>query len=133
MLPSSLTTKLSAKDLFDKYDIDKSGKISLTEFQNMLPDLGIHLSIPKQIEYFRLWDKDGNGQIDYEEFKVALFICDTEEVNHAGFNAGTILRPKGMLVVVLYIQHQRFCQRSWETDNCILFVAFFAFLPFKTS
>ena len=88
-------TKLSAKELFDKYDGDDSGKISFNEFQMMLPDLGIQLSMPKQIEYFRLCDKDGNGQIDFEEFKVALYVSDAEEVNHAGFNAGTMLRPKG--------------------------------------
>ena len=87
--------KLSAKELFDKYDEDKSGKISFAEFQKMLPNLGIELSMPKQIEYFLLCDKDGNGQIDFEEFKVALFVSDTEEVNHVGFNAGTILRPRG--------------------------------------
>ena len=96
-------SKLSARELFEKYDVDKSGTISFTEFQMMLPDLGIDLSIPKQIEYFRLCDKDGSGQIDYEEFKVALFVCDTEEINHAGFNAGTILRPKGMLLMLFLL------------------------------
>lgn len=91
-------SKLSAKELFNKHDLDKSGTISFKEFQKMLPDLGIHLSTLKQIEYFRLCDKDGSGQIDYDEFKVALFIC-SEEINHAGFNAGTILRPKGMSTI----------------------------------
>lgn len=90
---------LSAKELFDKYDKDGSGKISFDEFQMMLPCLGIELSMPKQIEYFRLCDKDGNGQIDFEEFKVALYASDTDEMNHAGFNAGTILRPKGKYLV----------------------------------
>ena len=97
MSSSTEASKLSAKELFNKYDTDKSGTISFPEFQQLLPDLGINLSMPKQIEYFRLCDKDGSGHIDYEEFKVALFVCDTEEVNHAGFNAGTILRPKGEL------------------------------------
>jgi Ca2+-binding EF-hand superfamily protein len=88
-------TRLSAQDVFTKYDTDKSGTISFTEFQRMLPDLGIGLSVPTQIEYFRLCDKDCSGQIDFEEFKVALYACDTEEVNPAGFNPGAILRPKG--------------------------------------
>ena len=101
---SSLSTRrsnknLSAKQLFDKYE-DGSGKISFSEFQNMLPDMGIQLSIPKQIEYFRLCDKDENGQIDFEEFKVALYVSDTEEVNHIGFNPGTILRPRGKSIHV---------------------------------
>ncbi len=98
MSSSSTLSTLSPKELFDKYDVDKSGYISFDEFKSMLPDLGILLSVPKQIEYFQLCDKDASGQIDYEEFKLALFVCDTEEVNYSGFNAGTILRPKGMFM-----------------------------------
>jgi len=74
-----LSSSSSAKEVFDKYDIDGSGTISFEEFQNMLPDLGIHhLTIPRQLEYFRLCDQDGSGQIDLNEMKVALYVCAKE-------------------------------------------------------
>jgi len=89
----TMTSKeLHAKELFDKYDTDQSGTISLSEFQAMLPAIGIDISLPKSIEYFRLCDKDGSGKVDFDEFKVALFVCDTEE--GFGFNPGNIMRPK---------------------------------------
>ncbi len=83
-----------AKEVFERYDCDGSGTITLSEFQKILPDLGIHLSLPKSIEYFRLCDENNNGEIDFEEFKAALYVCDSEELNPSGFNPGSLLRPQ---------------------------------------
>ena len=89
-----ISKEVRAKALFEQYDRDGSGTISLSEFQSLLPSLGINLSLPKSIEYFRLCDENDNGQIDFEEFKAALFVCDSEELNPSGFNPGSMLRPK---------------------------------------
>eukprot|EP00957_Ditylum_brightwellii_P196652 14983245-Ditylum_brightwellii.AAC.1 len=59
----------------------------------MLPDLGIRISVPKALQYFRLCDKDDSGEIDYNEFKVALFACDNDD-NPVGFAPSSLLTPK---------------------------------------
>lgn len=88
------STQVRAKELFDKHDVDDSGTITLPEFKKMLPALGINLSLPKAVEYFHLCDQDNSGHIDFEEFKVALFVCDSDDMNPSGFNPGNLLRPK---------------------------------------
>ena len=76
---------LSVKEVFEIYDTDGSGTISFEEFQSMLPDLGIrHLTVPRQLEYFRLCDEDGSGQIDLSEMKVALYVCEKEAAPSIG-------------------------------------------------
>ena len=38
----------------------------------MLPRLGIKMSVPKMLKYFRMCDSDGSGEIDFSEFKIDL-------------------------------------------------------------
>jgi len=57
-----------SKIVFDKYDKDKTGSISVKEFGHMCMELGTELS-PEQLETaVRVMDKDGNGTIEYNEF-----------------------------------------------------------------
>jgi Ca2+-binding EF-hand superfamily protein len=41
-----------------------------------LPFLGVNIPDAKALRYFKICDTDGSGEIDVDEFKVALFICD---------------------------------------------------------
>jgi hypothetical protein len=41
-----------------------------------LPFLGVKIPDAKALRYFKICDTDGSGEIDVDEFKVALFICD---------------------------------------------------------
>lgn len=86
--------QLNPRQLFNKYDTDKSGLISFEEFRAILPDLGIHISIPKAMKYFKFCDSDDSGEIDFEEFQVALFITDPQTGNPVGFAPNSLLSPK---------------------------------------
>lgn len=67
---------MTPHELFALFDEDDSGLISFEEFRKMLPYLDIYISDAKAFRYFRICDTDGSGEIDIDEFKVALFTCD---------------------------------------------------------
>lgn len=46
-----------------------------------LPFLDININPAKALRYFRICDTDGSGEIDIDEFKVALFLCDPVSIN----------------------------------------------------
>ncbi|CAF1170451.1 unnamed protein product [Adineta steineri] len=61
-------TKPVSQLLFNKYDTDHSGLISITELRFLCYDMGHFLS-DAQFEWAcTLIDKDGSGEINYEEF-----------------------------------------------------------------
>lgn len=47
----------------------------------------------KALKYFRVCDSDGSGEIDVEEFKVALFAVDPDSGNTVGFAPNAFLTP----------------------------------------
>jgi len=49
-------------------DEDSSNSLSLPEFIKALEDYRIFISPEQQSTIFRLFDQDGNGEINYEEF-----------------------------------------------------------------
>ncbi len=67
---------MTPMDIFVLFDEDDSGLISYEEFRKMLPFLNINISDAKAFRYFRMCDTDGSGEIDIDEFQVALFACD---------------------------------------------------------
>ena len=67
---------MTAVDIFLLFDEDDSGLISFAEFRKLLPYLDITISDAKAFRYFRMCDSDGSGEIDVDEFQVALFACD---------------------------------------------------------
>lgn len=67
---------MSPSEIFALFDEDDSGVISFEEFRKMLPYLDIYISDAKAFRYFRICDTDGSGEIDIDEFQVALFACD---------------------------------------------------------
>ena len=84
---------MTVYDIFNLFDDDDSGLISFEEFRKMLPYLQIFISDAKAFRYFRICDTDGTGEIDIDEFKVALFICDPTSGNPVGFAPGRYLTP----------------------------------------
>ncbi|RHY35444.1 hypothetical protein DYB32_000079 [Aphanomyces invadans] len=61
---------------------------SLIHVQLMqLPQLGIKLSDAKAIRIFDTCDKDGSGEIDLEEFKMAMFTVDPTTGNSLGYTS----------------------------------------------
>lgn len=85
--------EMTAEDVFVIFDDDDSGLMSFEEFRNMLPRLGIHVGDAKAFRYFNICDTDGSGEIDVDEFKVALFACDPTSGNPVGFVPSTMLTP----------------------------------------
>jgi len=60
-------------DLFHDWDEDGDGFVSLTEFRQVLPLIGLH-DVPRdRIDaLFRSFDKDGSGKLEYREMYTAL-------------------------------------------------------------
>lgn len=47
----------------------------------------------KALKYFRMCDTDGSGEVDFDEFKVALFAFDPDNGNPVGFTPNALLAP----------------------------------------
>ncbi|XVE85479.1 hypothetical protein DITRI_Ditri17bG0093700 [Diplodiscus trichospermus] len=60
------------KDAFSVYDIDGNGSISAEELQEVLKSLGDECSIAECRQMISGVDNDGDGMIDFEEFKVMM-------------------------------------------------------------
>ncbi|KAJ3122665.1 hypothetical protein HK100_011893 [Physocladia obscura] len=64
----SVMTSSRAKQLFDRYDNDGSGSISISEFRNLCYDMGYFLTDKELALDIKLLDADGNGTLSYDEF-----------------------------------------------------------------
>ncbi|CAA7023644.1 unnamed protein product [Microthlaspi erraticum] len=60
------------KDAFSVYDIDGNGSISAEELHEVLRSLGDECSIAECRKMIGGVDKDGDGTIDFEEFKIMM-------------------------------------------------------------
>eukprot|EP00941_MAST-03F_sp_MAST-3F-sp1_P005886 g5886.t1 len=57
------------KEVFDKYDDDGSGFVSISEFKDLFEDLGLEDNVDFVAAVIKEYDLDSNGKIDEEEFK----------------------------------------------------------------
>ncbi|EOA28418.1 hypothetical protein CARUB_v10024624mg [Capsella rubella] len=60
------------KEAFDLYDIDRDGKISASEIHVVLKRLGEKHTMDECVMMVRAVDKDGDGFVDFEEFKTMM-------------------------------------------------------------
>ena len=84
---------MSPEELFVLFDEDESGLISYKEFRRMLPYLSVEISDAKALKYFRICDSDHDDNIDIDEFRVALYICNPTTGNTVGFMPYKYLTP----------------------------------------
>jgi len=53
------------RDAFDKFDLDKDGMVSFSEFSRGLAEI-LELSVPIKEQIYTLMDKNNTGLISYE-------------------------------------------------------------------
>ena len=62
------------RNIFRRFDIDRSGTLSTSELAGLLSSLGVACTEPQLIAAFKLIDLNGNGVIDFEEFNQFLIV-----------------------------------------------------------
>ncbi|KAL2344097.1 hypothetical protein Fmac_005382 [Flemingia macrophylla] len=60
------------RDAFDLYDRDRNGLISAAELHSALNRLGMKCSVDKCRDMIRSVDSDGDGSVNFEEFKTMM-------------------------------------------------------------
>jgi alpha-tubulin suppressor-like RCC1 family protein/Ca2+-binding EF-hand superfamily protein len=84
---------MTPEEIFNLFDDDDSGVLGFNEFRTVLPFIGIEIGDAKALRYFKLCDSDGSGEIDIDEFKVALFACDPSSGNPVGYVPNKLITP----------------------------------------
>jgi len=67
------TNKIDIKKLFEKYDKNNKGKLSIKEFVNLFKELNVQKLDGKDIEYLLIClDTNKDGELLYKEFLALL-------------------------------------------------------------
>lgn len=61
--------------MFRRMDRNKNGSLSKEEFGTGIIETGLNISNPEMAELFKLFDKGQDGNIDYNDFLIALRVC----------------------------------------------------------
>ncbi|NRA34588.1 MAG: aminotransferase class I/II-fold pyridoxal phosphate-dependent enzyme [Polyangiaceae bacterium] len=77
------------RKLFDRFDLDGTGKISESELQEVLHSWGEEVAEHEVRALLKEIDTDGDGEIDYEEFRNFMLNLSSANRNHstAGYQA----------------------------------------------
>lgn len=75
----------SVRMMFRKFDTDKSGTLTFSEFQKLLRHFNLELTLNQVAEVMSKYDKDKQGTIDYNEFCKGVQLTEqspNEEMSH---------------------------------------------------
>jgi len=75
------------RPFFAHYDLDGSGQLDVTEFNQLLIELGERSAGAKVMERFKEQDKDNSGTLSFEEVAVFLYTFIKEELMHKNDDA----------------------------------------------
>ncbi|OWM64389.1 probable calcium-binding protein CML23 [Punica granatum] len=78
---SGSDTSKELKDAFDLYDLDQNGLISARELHEVMKKLGQKCSLKDCRKMIGSVDKDGDGNVNFEEFKVMMTTTTTTTTN----------------------------------------------------
>jgi len=59
--------------LFQRFDVNGNGELALDEFHDMIAKMGIGMKAREATELFEVFDADGSGGVDEQEFMRGLF------------------------------------------------------------
>lgn len=69
---------------FKYFDLNNSGCVGSVEFGRVLEKLGVWMGSPQDVNrLFQHYDKNNNGQLDYNEFVAVLFNLKTKNSSRA--------------------------------------------------
>jgi len=66
-------TALDMPALFQRVDVNGNGELSVDEFRDMIGKMGIGMKAKEATELFEVFDEDGSGGVDEQEFMRGLF------------------------------------------------------------
>jgi len=78
--------------IFNRFDVNLNGELSLDEFRKMVADMHIGLQDDRVVQLFETLDRDGGGGIDDKEFVRSLFPGSFHEIY--GGTHGKLRRQK---------------------------------------
>lgn len=90
--PSSDDPDKELRDAFAVFDSDGSGSISRSELKKLMKNLGQTLSDAELDAMMDEVDTDGNGEIDFEEFKTMMVRSKLNFLSHRCYKP-TLLTP----------------------------------------
>ena len=77
------------REAFDRFDTDGSGKLEKGELLNVLGELGLDVTDADFVAYAKAlmedYDADGNGELDFDEFKKLHAQCLVSEETRAAY------------------------------------------------
>jgi len=69
-------TGFAPRQLFEKVDLDSSGRLSWAELERVILSFQPDLSTTERQEIFRRFDRDGSGEVDINEFVSTIDSCN---------------------------------------------------------
>jgi len=82
---SSINEEDVIRRLFDSFDKDKSGGISFEQLVEGLKEMQVYESFSQAERIMKEIDTDGNGEIDFEEFKAGYISAKNDNSSFLGF------------------------------------------------
>lgn len=70
------------KQIFEKFDADKSGSVDINEMEAALKKLGLALSAAQIKGMITLMDKDANSTLDFTEFAQFFYTCEQADLKN---------------------------------------------------